>query len=220
MIFMTRTMLVTRPCYDDATGYSSYYAGLIIKDAEEKGIDVLDLVRPRLNRQIFSELVKSKSPSFIFFNAHGSERIVYGDKKGDKEEILIEEGKNHKLLDSKIVYARTCWSAVSLGKACKDGCFIGYNLPFKFWIDERWSAKPSNDRTAMLFFEPSNLIASSLLKGNTAEEAAGKSLILSKKIILRLLREKDEPGATASIMLLWNNMEGLDVTGNRNMRFE
>ena len=69
-------MLVTRTDYDDATAYLFYYAGLIIKEAEERGVNVLDLKRPRLNRQSMTNFIEEKSPSFIFFNAHGNENTI------------------------------------------------------------------------------------------------------------------------------------------------
>ena len=217
---MQKEILITRPNYDDATGYLFYYAGLIIKESNKRGISCIDLKRPRLTREIFTNITESRSPSFIFFNAHGNEKCIYGDKIEGDEEILIEEGKNHHLLNSRLIYTRACLSAASLGKACKDGCFIGYKAPFSFWINEKWSAKPSNDNTAKLFLEPSNMIVSSILKGNTAKEAVNKSINISKKNILRLLNEKEEPGATASIMLLWNNIEGIEILGNKDMKFE
>ncbi len=214
-------MLVTRPRYDDATYYLFCYAELVIKEAEERGIAVLDLKRPRLTRQNFTNMMMNdKPPLFVFFNAHGNEKAIYGDKvkTGEDEEILVEEGRNHHLLNSKMVYARACWSAASLGWACRNGCFIGYKMPFGFWMNEKWSTNPLNDNAAKLFLEPSNLIASSLLKGSTAEEAVDKSRNLSKKNILKLLKEKEEPGAMASIMVLWSNMESLEILGNRDMR--
>lgn len=215
-----KTLLITRPDYDDATSYSFYYAGLIIKEAEERGISYIDLRRPRLTHKNFIEIVENKNPSFIFFNAHGDEKTIYGDKINGEEEVLVEENKNHNLLNSKIIYARACWAAASLGHSCKGGCFIGYIIPFSFWINEKWSAKPSNDKTAKIFFEPSNLIVGSLLKGNTAKDAVDKAANLAKKSILKLLKDKDEPGASASAMLLWNNMLGTAILGDKNMRFE
>lgn len=220
---MKKTLLVTRPRYDDATNYLFYYAREVINFAEEKSIKVLDLVRPKLTKENFSNLISKQNPHLIFFNAHGDEKIVYGDKIEDKEEILIEEDKNHHLLENRVVYARACWAAASLGKACtqnKKGCFLGYKTPFSFWINERWSAKPLNDKTAKLFLEPSNLVVASLLKGNTTQEAFDKSLDMSKKNILKLLKEKEEPGATASIILLWENMEGQVILGDKNIKFE
>lgn len=216
---MNKIILITRPCYDDATNYLYYYAGLIIKEIENKGVPVLDLKNPRLTQQKLIGMLKSKDPFFIFFNGHGNESTIYGDKIKGEEEVLIEENKNHALLDKKLVYARACSAAKSLGKACKGGCFIGYNVPFSFWINQEWVAKPSNDNTAKLFLEPSNRIVQALLKGNTAQEAVNKSNDMTKKNILKLLKEKKEPGAVASIMLLWSNMQGLEICGHNGLRF-
>ncbi|MCG2783108.1 MAG: hypothetical protein L6243_05915, partial [Candidatus Altiarchaeales archaeon] len=80
-------------------------------------------------------------------------------------------------------------------------------------------AKPSNDKTARLFLEPSNLVVISLLKGNCTQEAFDKSQNMSKKNILKLLRHKKEPGAMASILLLWNNIEGQDILGDTDAVF-
>ena len=176
--------------------------------------------RPRLNKQNFMNIIETQDPEFVFFNAHGDEKVIYGDKVSGKEEALVEENKNHEVLNSRLVYARACWASSSLGKACKGGCFVGYTVPFCFFINENWSAKPLNDHTARIFLEPSNLIVSSLLKGNTVKESVDKSLNLSKKNILKLLKEEEEPGATASVMLLWNNMNALDISGNKEMIFE
>jgi len=217
---MTKPILITRSSYDDATSYLFYYAGIVMKEAEGKGIKVIDLKRPNLTLGRFTSAIKEKQPQFIFFNAHGDEDAIYGDKIGEKEEVLIKENINHQLLDSKLVYARSCWAAASLGKACKGGCFIGYSLPFNFWIDERWSSKPQNDNTARWCLEPSNLIVSSLFKSNTAEEAVTKSINMSKKNMLKLLKIQNEPGVVDIIAVLWNNMQCLEIIGDKEMKFE
>ena len=209
--------LITRPFYDDATTYLYYYAGLLMKEAEEKGIAYIELKRPRLTPENFMKIVKDKNPMFIFFNAHGDEKRIYGDKRTQKEDVLVEEDKNHHLLNNKLVYARACWSAASLGKACIGGCFIGYETPFRFWHNEAWATKPLNDNVAKQFLEPSNTIVSALLKGNTAKEAVEKSALATKKNMLKLLKEKTEPGAIASIKVLWSNMDGLEVIGKQDM---
>ena len=218
---MKPTLLVTRPNYDDATGYLSYYANQIIDFAKKKNIKVLDLVRPRLTRKGFSELVSKENPGMIFFNAHGDDKTIYGDKVKGEEEVLVREKDNEEILSGRITYARACWTAASLGKACtsKKGCFIGYNAPFSFWFNEGWSAKPSNDNIAKLFLEPSNLIVLSLLKGNTALEAFDKSVNMSNKSIMRLLRRSEEPGTMASMMILWNNTHSLEILGEESMSF-
>ncbi|MBN2013914.1 MAG: hypothetical protein JW778_01925 [Candidatus Altiarchaeota archaeon] len=132
----------------------------------------------------------------------------------------MEEDVNHNILSKKIVYARACYAAASLGKACtlKGGCFIGYNTPFSFWIDERRSATPLKDETAKLFLEPSNLVVVSLLKGNSAQQASEKSKNMVRKNILKLMKNETEPGALASIMALWSNHEGQTILGDKDMK--
>lgn len=126
-----------------------YYAGLIIKEAESRGVNVYDLKSPKLTQENFTRIIDEKCPSFIFFNDHGDEKTIYGDKINGEVETLVKEGENNHLLDSKLVYSRTCLSAYSLGKSCAEGCFIGYRMPFSFYVNEEWSTKPANDITCM-----------------------------------------------------------------------
>ena len=58
----------------------------------------------------------------------------------------------------------------------REGCFIGYKLPFMFYIDERWRSNPHKDNVAPIFLEPSNLVPISLIKGNSALQAHEKSI--------------------------------------------
>ena len=51
-------------------------------------------------------------------------------------------------------------------KKTKEGCFIGYNLPFVFFMDEKWTTNPNNDKVAGLFLEPSNLVPISIIEGH------------------------------------------------------
>ncbi|MFH1376085.1 MAG: hypothetical protein ABIH25_00445 [Candidatus Woesearchaeota archaeon] len=219
---MNNNFLITRPNYDDATGYLFYYAKEVIDYAKKIGVEFFDLVRPKLTKTNFISLLDKKDPVLVLFNAHGDDKRIYGDKIKDKEEVLIEEGKNNSVLFDRIVYARACYSGLSLGENCigKKGCFIGYRTPFSFLIDERWSAKPLNDKTAKLFLEPSNLIAISLLKGNRAEDAFDKSLNMMKKNMMKLMKVEKEPCTMASMMVLWNNMQGQTILGNKNAKFK
>ena len=154
------------------------------------------------------------------WNSKFSKLLVLGDKMGGSEEVLIEENKNHNLLDSRIVYARSCWSAKSLGKSCKDGCFIGYNVPFIFLVEQEHSATPLKDKTAKTIIEPSNLVVISLIKGNDAQDSVKKSKALSKKTMLKLLDMNNEQETSAIITCLWSNMEGLEIIGDESMKIE
>ncbi len=213
-------VIITTPNYDDATAYLYHYAEELIKFAENRGIAVSQLKRPRLRRENLQSSILQQKPQLLLFNAHGDEKTIYGDKTNQETEYLIKEGQNHQLLEGKLTYARACSAAASLGKACtnKSGCFIGYNQPFSFWIDTSRTTTPLKDKIAQLFLQPSNDLAISLLRGKTVGEAVNNFNIASKKNIIQLLGKKDEPGAMALAMLLWNNMTIQEVLGNEEMR--
>lgn len=212
------TILLTNPDYDETTGYLFYYNKELIKLAEEKGIKLINLKKPNLTKSNFEGQIIDKNPTLLLINGHGNEKIIYGDKIKGKEEPIIEDGKNHGLLRDKLVYARSCWTAVSLGKRFLNerGCFIGYIVPFQFWVDERMSI-PAKDKTAELFFRPSNLLAKSLINGNSAMESVRKFREETKNNIMDLLKNRNEPGAMSLIMILWSNMEGQRIFGDVNM---
>ena len=213
--------IITMPNYDDATAYLYCYAEELLKFAEENRISIIQLKRPRLRRSDLQTSILKQKPQLILFNAHGDEMTIYGDKIGNKTEYLVREGENHHLLEGKLTYARACSAAASLGRACtrKSGCFIGYNQPFSFWTDTSRTTTPLKDKVAQLFLQPSNELAMALLRGKNASEAANLFINLSKKNLLQLLSKKEEPGAMASVMILWNNIAAQEVIGNKEMSY-
>lgn len=213
------TILVTSPNYDDTTGYLYDYTKELINFAQSKGKKIFNLEMPRLKRKEFESMIAQHNPKLVLLNGHGDESTIYGDKISGNEEPLVKENENHAVLNNKLIYARSCWSAQSLGKSIvkNGGCFIGYITPFSFWIDTRWSTNPLRDETAKLFLSPSNELSKSLIKGNTANESAKKFEELSKKTMLRLLSERSEPGTMQKIESLWTNMVGQKVIGEGNM---
>ena len=208
--------IITMPNYDDATAYLYAYSEEIIKFAEEKGISIIQLKRPRLCKENLQTSIIKQKPQLLLFNAHGDELTIYGDKISNTTGYLIRKGENHNLLEGKITYARACSAAASLGRACvqKSGCFIGYNQPFSFWTDVSRTTTPLKDKVASLFLKPSNELAIALLRGKSAREAAKLFMESSKKNLLQLLSKKEEPGAMASAMILWNNMSAQEVLGD------
>lgn len=212
-------VIITMPNYDPATSYLYSYAEELVKFAEDRNISLSQLQRPRLRRNILEASIIKQNPQLLLFNAHGDEKTIYGDKIGDDAEYLIREGENHQLLQGKLIYARACSAAASLGRACtrNSGCFIGYNKPFSFWTDLSRSTTPLKDKVAQLFLQPSNELAMALLRGKSAREAAGTFQNFSRKNILQLVGKENEPGAMASAMLLWNNLTAQEVLGNEKL---
>ncbi len=149
------------------------------------------------------------------FNGHGNPETIYGH---DNEE-LVKAGNNEDILRSLIVYTIACNSAQILGlKAVKKGAiaYIGYKNKFAFSYSQNMVSRPIKDRRAKPFFEGSNLVVESLLKGNTVDESVSKS----KNFFIREYKKRMSSEATkddvfdASI-LKWN-MKGQIYHGEGN----
>lgn len=217
---MEQILLVSRPHYDDGTAYLSYYAKKVLKEASKLNISKKDFNGDSAINEEISKFIKKKNPKLIFINGHGDEKSLFG--QGD--EILFSIKKDLELLKNRLIYARACHAALNLGKKVvedNDGCFIGYKLPFSFWIDERHSATPAKDKIANLFLEPSNEVINSLLRGGNARysDLKSKEMIIKNMREVAKMKDKEEPGAMGWLSILWNNYSGQVVLGNENMRF-
>jgi hypothetical protein len=216
---MNKIILISRPNYDDGTEYLSQYASLVLKRAEEAGIQAKDFLDGDATCFNICKFIEKQNPNLIFLNGHGDEKSIEGHK-----ETLFSVDKNIKLLKDRIVYARACHAAVLLGKEAvqgNNGCFIGYTSPFSFWIDGDFSAIPLKDKTAALFLEPSNEIINSLISGDSTEAANEKSkkqMIRNMNKILSM-EKKREPGAMGLLQIMWNNFEGQVLLGNQDAKF-
>lgn len=215
---MDNTLLVTRPRYDDGTESLSAYALEVLKEAKGKFL-IKDFEGKEANKENVEKYVKSKNPKLLFLNGHGTECEICGHKN-----TAIFSLDNVSLLKDKITYARACFSANILGKeAVKEssGCFIGYTYPFSFWMDGERSATPIKDKVARMFLIPSNEIIISLLRGEVAKIANRKSkqMMISNMKEILAMEQKNEPGATGMLQILWDNYEGQVVLGNENASF-
>jgi len=179
-------MLITRPNHDITTNYLYLWSRVIIECAEKFKKDIVDLVGKRANRKEFNSIVKKVNPGLLFLNGHGDEETV----TGFDNEPLVKLSENLDVLSGKIVYARSCSSAKRLGReAVKNGCraYLGYDDDFVFMVSDDYILRPLMDKIAEIFLKPSNQIAISLIKGNTAGEADAKSKELFKKNIQQLM---------------------------------
>ncbi|MFA4952991.1 MAG: hypothetical protein WC584_02105 [Candidatus Pacearchaeota archaeon] len=210
-------MIITLPNSDLVTEYLSQFSKLVIEIAEKRSIIVKKLKGKDLSKKEFEKVLKNVQSNFVFLNGHGSETKIFGNK----DEPILVEGENDYLLAEKITYARSCDAGYSLGKSIvklgKETCFIGYDLPFEFYYDINWIGNPLRDKIAFLFFDPSNLIPLSILKGNTSSEADKKSKNALLKNINKVIKEKS-PEAFTIASSLWNNYSGQIVLGNKNAK--
>ncbi|MFH1332786.1 MAG: hypothetical protein ABIH53_00940 [archaeon] len=204
--------LFTRPCHDDVTGYLHFYSKRLLIEAKEKGFKTINKEKQDATKEIVSPIIEKQNPNFIMFNGHGSPTAI----AGHKDEILIIYGENENLLKKRVTYSLSCSSAQKLGKSIADNktTFIGYTDEFALGMDGNCQASIHRDKRAKLFLEPSNLLVSSLLKGNSASNAVKKAKELMKKNI-SILRTDPFPDAKDYLPYLFNNYMILEVFGDQ-----
>ena len=213
---MNKGLIITLPRYEYAVDYLSIFSESIIEEANKRSIRVKKLKNKNANKENFESFVKQLDYKMLVFNGHGSENTL----SGHKDKPIIKFGENESLLKGRISYARSCWAGLTLGKSIendKEGCFIGYKLPFMFFIDDTWRSNPHKDKIAPIFLEPSNLIPISILKGNTAIQAHENS----KKQILKTINKILEKGNKEIFLFaenLWNNYLGQVIYGNEDAK--
>jgi hypothetical protein len=146
---------------------------------------MIDISGKKLTRKNLTSYINKIKPTFIMINGHGSDDVVCGQN----DEVLVRKGDNDGIFKDTVVYARSCSSAVGLGRSCSKNyntTYIGYSGDYWFMFEEEKLFHPLQDETAKKFLDPSNYIAIALLKGFTAQEANEKSKHKIKDTILKL----------------------------------
>lgn len=208
-------VLFSRPNHDNTMAYLHYYSSLLIDLPKQYGLKTINKEGEDANKKVVSNIIKEFAPKLIMFNGHGSSKAIFGHHN----ELLVSSEENPEILSKTITYALACSSARELGvEACKKGAiaFIGYIDEFSLGKDPDSEATPKRDRIAKLFLEPSNLLFSSLIKGNKAIDAVVKA---KKKILENVwfLNTTDSfPEAPYYAPYLFYNFLYLDICGDQN----
>lgn len=195
-------LLITRPLYDSTTHYLYFWNQKVIEVAIKKRHKVLDLKVKKANKKTLESYIKSRNPNILLFNGHGTSDSI----TGQNHETLIKVGDNEAILKNKIVYALSCKTGQVLGsKSVLIGAiaFIGYKEDFNFWLNSSFMSRPLEDPRAKLFFEPSNQIGISILKGHTVKESYLRAKNLFLKNIQKLVTS-NSPDQFVIPDLIWD----------------
>lgn len=214
---MTKTMLITRPDHDVETEYMNAWCLSIIKTADKKEINIIDADNVKASRHFITSVIKKKNPGLIVFNGHGTDDTICGF---DNEDLVIL-GENEKLLESRITYAISCNCASKLGKAfdkAEKTAFIGYLEEFAYIYNVNKSSVPLQDEFAKPFFEASNQVIISLMRGNTVYESCERSKDVLRKWIKYFRKTKDVE-APWVVSTLIDNFMYQKIYGNPNLAF-
>lgn len=205
--------LITRPRHEFLTNLLFHWSDDVVSEAQRHGYQVLDLKDQKANRANFTSYMTKNSPALVCFNGHGSESAI----TGHNDEVLIEVGDGDELLAGTIVYARSCDAAQELGPAIiKNGtrAFLGYKRPFVVASSEERISKPRGDDLSALFIEPSNLAPTTLLKGNSVDEADKRSKAAMLKNIMLMLSSVATHEQQSVASYLWGNYKAQVVVGD------
>lgn len=210
---MVKSILITRPNHDLITTYFFHWSIHVINIAQLKGFKIFDLESKRASLKLLTSYITEHNPTIVFINGHGNPSQI----AGYDNEIIIS-GSNLSIFRDKIVYARSCNSALGLGlKMVKKGAkaFIGYKR--KFWLAYLQSkiSIPLSDKVARLFLEPSNLIPISLIKGNTVQNSFRKSQEAIGRNFRHMLSTRATTEQKDAAPYLWINMKYQTVIGNK-----
>lgn len=207
---MSKSILVTRPDHDLITKYFCAWSQEIIDFAKSKNIDVYDLKGEKSNKKEFMSYADKHCPSIVFLNGHGNS-IIFA---GYENETLVDMDT---VLENSIIYARSCEVGQKLGlKLIENGAktFIGYNRKFFCGYVPGKITKPFEDNIAGLFLKPSNLVVSTLLKNNNAEEAHKRSKNQMYKNFRRMVSSTATFEEKYSARWLWSNLNSQVLFGD------
>lgn len=204
-------ILFSRPKHDITMEYLYYYSKELIKLSESCNITVINYEKEDANKKTIVERIIKQKPDLIIFNGYGSTKTI----SGHKDEVIIS-CENAEVLKDKITYSLSCSSASKLGiEAVNKGAlaFIGYKYDFAIGKDPDSEASPRRDKIARFFLEPSNILSSNLIQGNSAKVAVLRAKEKMRENISYLSTTKDFPEAIHYAPYLYGNFEGLIIRG-------
>lgn len=208
----SRPIIITRPHHEVVTKYLCDWSKNVVDMAIAKALVVFDLVGEKSTKKVFEGYVKKRAPVFAFLNGHGNALEI----AGHENEVIINKDSD---LNLKIIYARSCEAASILGPELVSrgvGAFVGYTRKFIFGYDLDKCYKPLDDTLAKLFLEPSNLVASTIIKGHSVLEADKRSKEAMYKNFRKMISSSATYEERFAARWLWSNIKSQVVLGDQN----
>jgi len=206
---VNKSALITRPHHEVVTNYLCAWSEDVLNMNNKRAGAVYDLKGDKATKKNFESYCKKHNPAFIFLNGHGNEDVIAGH---DDEVLVDSQGR----FEGSIIYARSCDAGRKLGDVLlKNGVttFIGYSRKFIFSYDPSKVYHPRNDKLAGLFLEPSNLVATTILKGHTAAEADSRSKDAMYKNFRKMLSSAASYEERYAARWLWGNISSQVLLG-------
>ncbi len=213
---MEKSVVITLPDHDIETTYVSRWSETITTEGKRRGLKVMPLISRRANRDVIEGIVAAQDISFFIVNGHGNEDVIYG--YGD--ETLVDRHNVSKF--KRIIYTIACEAARSLGKVAvskNTKCFIGYTEKFVIIYDHTKTATPLKDELSKPFFDSTNRIPLSIMKGNNCAESVERARNAYEEWIVKVRNQVMEEHLPEQEWILraliWDSMS-LKLLGNEN----
>jgi hypothetical protein len=204
---MRHKVLVTAPDYDIITRYLSVWSQKVVDSFESGSHDFVVLKNNDVTRKNLESRIQSNDFGTILLNGHGaSDRVT-----GYNREPIVDTG-NIKRLKGSEIYALSCKSARELGPySIASGVrgYVGYAENFVMVSNYHNVSKPEDDSTAALFLDPSNIIATSLCKGNGVAESTARGKRAFRDSIRKALNSDTQSDDDKYIPWLLQDMSSL-----------
>jgi hypothetical protein len=152
------TIVVVRPNYDSATGFTSKWAEEIVEYARQKGIRVIDLYGNAASPEKFEEALRKAKPKMVVHYGHAREDALLGQY--GRPLLTLD---NLHLVERVLFYIVGCHSGKRLTQAILDAGGIGASA-----FSDRFIFNPFNEDP---YRESVNSGVKALIEGKTFREA-------------------------------------------------
>lgn len=202
-----RTMVCTRPDFDTATLYASYWAGKTLTLLQEAGIIVTDLLGDLANKDSLVEALNNYDPIAYWGVGHGNETQF----AGQDAIVMLEKEYDELLFVERIVHLTSCLTGASGGlleSIANAGALatIGYSVELIVGLaTENFPDTPENNATKSLL-APDCQIELSLAQGKAVIDALLDSDNVANAEI-EFWRTSEHPDAD---LLIWAHISNRD----------
>lgn len=207
-------MVSTRPDFDVATSYASYWVGRTLRALEELGMRVTDLFGDLATKAKLIEELEYLDPIAFWGVGHGNET----EFAGQDAFVILEKGVDENLFVGRIIHLTSCLTGVVGGlieSIASAGALaaIGYSVEIVVGIDtvDFPIGDPSNKATQS-FLEPDTQIEIALAQGKSLADAFMESDAKSDEWI-EYWRASEHPDADIIIWAIINNRDSKELYG-------
>ena len=208
-----RVMVCTRPDFDTATLYASYWMGRTLRVLEEHGLRITDLLGDLANKEKLVEALNDYDPIAYWGLGHGNKTQF----AGQNGVVVVEKGFDEHLFVERVVHLTSCLTGLRGGlleSIENEGALaaVGYSVDFIVGvITKNFPDAPANDATKSLL-APDCVIETTLARGKAVADA----LIVSDNESDKEIEHWRKSGHPDADLLIWahiNNRDGKVLYG-------